>query len=788
MSLPPQQRFFSLSGTSTAAPAAPAATPRFVDKPALALLAQAAHNSGGAAPNKSPMNQSTAAPAPDAPALDADAAAPATAQDSGQLQQAFLQGMAAQSNGGVHPAAALFGGAQVNNQAPQLGQLFGSPAAAAPQAAAAQQQPQANSAPQGNNMINRATLDGRHGNGRLPLGGLRFSSSPGGRRSSRPTQVQAGLGGGAFGPGANVGAAAGMGGLAGLQGLAQATQQQPGGAPQNGAANLISQLQQQQQQQVQQQQPVAAPQASPAMGTANGGNATANDLLKLQMEQERHNRMLQMVQADRQERQMLANKEAMKKKAGEANNAAAAAPPAPQPVANLFNPALAAQLGRQPLLAAQLGAAAKLPGLQANLLNGLNLQLAGVPQNEIAAQVGGDPHLSNKLGSARGAAIVPCRARGMPVDHNFKTAYFVVPDGIEHGDELMCSYPACRQAGVKFRYCLHCKVPVAKRNFRNRHRHGVPGGDGASDAEAESSEEEETETCIPCERDEDYDGVKKEHVLILPGAENANSLPPKKKKKKKKTTKVPCRARGMPMAHNFKTAYFHIPANIEHGDETPLLLPQLPERGGQVPLLPPLQGARGEAQLPQSAQARQPRGVGQEEVVPGQVGGEAQGRGRGQASRAPGGDDCRRAPEEDRKPAAVPAEAAGDEGKVSVDTTQDATKVQKWVELLENKPDPEDKEAMASWMMNLMSTTGGKGEAPAAAGEEAEEREESPELAEAKKMSLEPAESPPVEAPAEDSPIDAAPAAVAEKRESTGEESESSAPPKKKFKEMVEQV
>lgn len=71
-----------------------------------------------------------------------------------------------------------------------------------------------------------------------------------------------------------------------------------------------------------------------------------------------------------------------------------------------------------------------------------------------------------------GSVVVPCRARGMPMDHNFKTAYFVIPENVRHGEELICSYFACRNAGVKFRYCSHCKVPVAKRNFRKRHRHG----------------------------------------------------------------------------------------------------------------------------------------------------------------------------------------------------------------------------------------------------------------------------------------------------------------------------
>eukprot|EP00537_Pseudo-nitzschia_pungens_P012026 CAMPEP_0172391864 /NCGR_PEP_ID=MMETSP1061-20121228/8164_1 /TAXON_ID=37318 /ORGANISM="Pseudo-nitzschia pungens, Strain cf. pungens" /LENGTH=1022 /DNA_ID=CAMNT_0013122585 /DNA_START=143 /DNA_END=3211 /DNA_ORIENTATION=- len=67
--------------------------------------------------------------------------------------------------------------------------------------------------------------------------------------------------------------------------------------------------------------------------------------------------------------------------------------------------------------------------------------------------------------------ILPCRARGMPMDHNIKTAYFVIPENIKHGTELLCSYFACRNAGIKFRYCVHCKLPVAKRNFAKRHRH-----------------------------------------------------------------------------------------------------------------------------------------------------------------------------------------------------------------------------------------------------------------------------------------------------------------------------
>jgi hypothetical protein len=63
-----------------------------------------------------------------------------------------------------------------------------------------------------------------------------------------------------------------------------------------------------------------------------------------------------------------------------------------------------------------------------------------------------------------GSVVVPCRARGMPMDHNFKTAYFVIPENVVHGEELICSYFACRNAGIKFRYCTHCKV---RKNYRN---------------------------------------------------------------------------------------------------------------------------------------------------------------------------------------------------------------------------------------------------------------------------------------------------------------------------------
>ena len=45
--------------------------------------------------------------------------------------------------------------------------------------------------------------------------------------------------------------------------------------------------------------------------------------------------------------------------------------------------------------------------------------------------------------------------------------------------------------------------------------------------------------------------------------------------------------------------------------------------------------------------------------------------------------------------------------QVTITSTQGATRIQRWVELLENKPDPEDKQAMAVWMLSLMNATEG---------------------------------------------------------------------------------
>jgi len=509
--------------------------------------------------------------------------------------------------------------------------------------------------------------------------------------------------------------------------------------------------------------------------------AGAEEIIKLHMEQQRHNIMIQMAQADRQERAVLANHEAMLKKqrkllqgsssgnsgsslgGAEVENPNFTSLNNNSKMNNLFSAAATATLQHPIHSNLSPSFASKMPSI---LNSNPNLNPSALETN-----------VTPKLGASQGAVIVPCRARGMPVDHNFKTAYFIIPEGIEHGDELMCSYPACRQAGVKFRYCLHCKVPVAKRNFRNRHRHGVSGADGESisddDNEENLSSDDEDDNndnsaakvpkasdnstaaaanaapfCRPINQEHSSSGgnsVKQEHIIVIP-ADNGKM----KKKKKSGNARVPCRARGMPMAHNFKTAYFNIPPNIQHGDELLCSFPACRSAGAKfryclhckVPVAKRnfrnrhKHGNIGEKKksspnnLEESPQENHEE---EEEQTDNLEGSEVKKEIENQYSDEDDGDlkpssspsterlelsrsslPLSNQDQEDEKPTASPANHIGrSEGTnsaeavatVSIQSAHDPDKVQAWVSLLESKPDPSDKHAMAIWMMNLMSAT-----------------------------------------------------------------------------------
>jgi len=171
--------------------------------------------------------------------------------------------------------------------------------------------------------------------------------------------------------------------------------------------------------------------------------------------------------------------------------------------------------------------------------------------------------------------------------------------------------------------------------------------------------------------------------------------------------------------------------------------------------------------------------------------------------------------------APAPAVNADGTAQVSVSSSHDVNKVQKWVELLENKPDPGDKQAMAVWMLNLINATEGGAAAAAVAGMAAAPVAEAPAPVSVK------AEAPQATAPLatsnveQASPVDALVAAVVKAEEAAdssspvveegtanststdcdnnkrqGEEEEwanstssgSSQPPKKKFKQVYEEV
>mmetsp|Transcript_35865 Transcript_35865/g.54407 ORF Transcript_35865/g.54407 Transcript_35865/m.54407 type:complete len:816 (+) Transcript_35865:114-2561(+) len=99
---------------------------------------------------------------------------------------------------------------------------------------------------------------------------------------------------------------------------------------------------------------------------------------------------------------------------------------------------------------------------------------------------------ADQFKKVRGGMVIDCRASGMPMDHNFKTAYFRISENIEHGEELICSHCSCRNAGIKFRYCIKCMVPVAKQNFHRHHRHSctnIANLSGETDGEDNDSDE-----------------------------------------------------------------------------------------------------------------------------------------------------------------------------------------------------------------------------------------------------------------------------------------------------------
>eukprot|EP00588_Corethron_pennatum_P025836 CAMPEP_0194308490 /NCGR_PEP_ID=MMETSP0171-20130528/5458_1 /TAXON_ID=218684 /ORGANISM="Corethron pennatum, Strain L29A3" /LENGTH=555 /DNA_ID=CAMNT_0039061165 /DNA_START=54 /DNA_END=1721 /DNA_ORIENTATION=- len=114
----------------------------------------------------------------------------------------------------------------------------------------------------------------------------------------------------------------------------------------------------------------------------------------------------------------------------------------------------------------------------------------------------------------------PCRARGMDQGHNFDSAYFTVPDGLDHGADLYCSYRACRAEGCKFRYCAVCKAPAARRNFRKRHGHGEHPKDKGNKEETCTEKKEEVDP-----QESSHETSEKNISEVLHDATESSKLP-----------------------------------------------------------------------------------------------------------------------------------------------------------------------------------------------------------------------------------------------------------------------
>jgi hypothetical protein len=54
---------------------------------------------------------------------------------------------------------------------------------------------------------------------------------------------------------------------------------------------------------------------------------------------------------------------------------------------------------------------------------------------------------------------------------NAKTAIFEVDKDAAHGSNLVCSYPSCRNSGVRFLYCKYCDAAISRRGFKIKHSH-----------------------------------------------------------------------------------------------------------------------------------------------------------------------------------------------------------------------------------------------------------------------------------------------------------------------------
>ena len=210
---------------------------------------------------------------------------------------------------------------------------------------------------------------------------------------------------------------------------------------------------------------------------------------------------------------------------------------------------------------------------------------------------------------------IPCKARGVSQEHRADIAFFDVPEDAPHGLLLRCSSDECANSPRRFRYCRGkqrrvslciwscaaknqdshllmtshlnfntvCAIPVSRRNFVNRHGHGLVHS--AKDVKTRVDQNSrnfifsQTMTCSPCgvsavqeSRNRFASSPHKTcHSDLHPLSLNLDEVKhlefveSQLDEVPRNCRRVPCRARCMPKEHNAATAYFEIPNDAFHG-------------------------------------------------------------------------------------------------------------------------------------------------------------------------------------------------------------------------------
>ena len=121
---------------------------------------------------------------------------------------------------------------------------------------------------------------------------------------------------------------------------------------------------------------------------------------------------------------------------------------------------------------------------------------------------------------------------------------------------MICSFPKCREDGVKFLYCLYCRDAIGKRVFRNQHHHlddtgqaPVPSTGTGTPAAHGQIGQLDTAGMIPT----GLPVLSAVTGAVTGGAVTGTRVSVQKSSQADQSQMIPCRARGIP-DHDFKVS------------------------------------------------------------------------------------------------------------------------------------------------------------------------------------------------------------------------------------------